>query len=107
MKCPVCNIELKMSDRQGIEIDYCPQCRGVWLDRGLSRGLLPINMVKIAKRVNTRWRMMKNQNIMDMNMDINTSTRRDPFLKKSLINIQLTAQMRRAYGMDNRFSDMA
>lgn len=50
---------------------------------------------------------MKNQNIMDMNMDINTSTRRDPFLKKSLINIQLTAQMRRAYGMDNRFSDMA
>ena len=34
MKCPVCTIELKMSDRQGIEIDYCPQCRGVWLDRG-------------------------------------------------------------------------
>ena len=34
MKCPVCNVELKMADRQGIEIDYCPQCRGVWLDRG-------------------------------------------------------------------------
>lgn len=34
MKCPVCNIDLKMADRQGIEIDYCPQCRGVWLDRG-------------------------------------------------------------------------
>ncbi len=35
MYCPVCkNVELKMSDRQGIEIDYCPQCRGVWLDRG-------------------------------------------------------------------------
>ncbi len=34
MKCPVCNVELKMSERQGIEIDYCPQCRGVWLDRG-------------------------------------------------------------------------
>jgi hypothetical protein len=34
MKCPVCNIALTMSDRQGIEIDYCPQCRGVWLDRG-------------------------------------------------------------------------
>jgi hypothetical protein len=27
-------VELKMSDRQAIEIDYCPQCRGVWLDRG-------------------------------------------------------------------------
>jgi len=34
MNCPVCNIELKMADRQGIEIDYCEKCRGVWLDRG-------------------------------------------------------------------------
>ena len=34
MNCPKCSIELKMSDRQGIEIDYCPTCRGVWLDRG-------------------------------------------------------------------------
>lgn len=34
MNCPVCNVSLAMSDRQGIEIDYCPQCRGVWLDRG-------------------------------------------------------------------------
>lgn len=34
MQCPVCNVELVMSERQGIEIDYCPKCRGVWLDRG-------------------------------------------------------------------------
>ncbi|MBX9960179.1 MAG: zf-TFIIB domain-containing protein [Burkholderiaceae bacterium] len=35
MQCPVCqNVSLVMSERQGIEIDYCPQCRGVWLDRG-------------------------------------------------------------------------
>lgn len=34
MQCPVDNTTLVMSDRQGIEIDYCPQCRGVWLDRG-------------------------------------------------------------------------
>jgi uncharacterized protein len=34
MKCPICNVDLVMSERQGIEIDYCPQCRGVWLDRG-------------------------------------------------------------------------
>ena len=34
MQCPVCQVPLSMSDRQGIEIDYCPQCRGVWLDRG-------------------------------------------------------------------------
>lgn len=34
MDCPVCSVELVMSERQGIEIDYCPKCRGVWLDRG-------------------------------------------------------------------------
>ncbi len=34
MKCPIDGAELVMADRQGIEIDYCPQCRGVWLDRG-------------------------------------------------------------------------
>ncbi len=34
MKCPTCNVSLVMSDRNGIEIDYCPDCRGVWLDRG-------------------------------------------------------------------------
>lgn len=34
MKCPTDDTLLVMSDRNGIEIDYCPQCRGVWLDRG-------------------------------------------------------------------------
>lgn len=34
MKCPVCDVDLLMAERQGVEIDYCPQCRGVWLDRG-------------------------------------------------------------------------
>ena len=34
MSCPVCDVPLTMSERQGIEIDYCPQCRGIWLDRG-------------------------------------------------------------------------
>ncbi|MGV9003560.1 TFIIB-type zinc ribbon-containing protein [Flavobacterium sp.] len=34
MNCPTCKVPLVMSDRQGIEIDYCSQCRGIWLDRG-------------------------------------------------------------------------
>ena len=34
MLCPMDGVPLVMSERQGIEIDYCPQCRGVWLDRG-------------------------------------------------------------------------
>ena len=32
--CPTCMVELKLAERQRIEIDYCSQCRGVWLDRG-------------------------------------------------------------------------
>ncbi len=34
MQCPIDGTQLVMTDRQGVEIDYCPQCRGVWLDRG-------------------------------------------------------------------------
>lgn len=45
MKCPVDGTELVMSERQNVEIDYCPQCRGVWLDRG--------ELDKIIERVET------------------------------------------------------
>jgi len=34
MNCPICNVSLQIAQRQDIEIDFCPQCRGVWLDRG-------------------------------------------------------------------------
>ena len=35
MKCPICTSkDLVLSERQGIEIDYCPECRGIWLDQG-------------------------------------------------------------------------
>jgi uncharacterized protein len=34
MRCPTDQTELRIAERQGVEIDYCPQCRGVWLDRG-------------------------------------------------------------------------
>ncbi len=35
MKCPSCtNVNLNLAERQGVEIDYCPECRGIWLDRG-------------------------------------------------------------------------
>ena len=35
MKCPVCQtVDLSIAERSGIEIDYCPSCRGIWLDRG-------------------------------------------------------------------------
>lgn len=34
MQCPIDGTELKIAERSGVEIDYCPKCRGVWLDRG-------------------------------------------------------------------------
>lgn len=34
MHCPIDNTTLARADREGVEIDYCPSCRGVWLDRG-------------------------------------------------------------------------
>lgn len=34
MKCPNCEETLVMTERQGVELDYCPKCRGVWLDKG-------------------------------------------------------------------------
>ena len=41
MKCPVCkDVTLLMSEKKGIEIDYCPECRGIWLDRGELEKLL-------------------------------------------------------------------
>lgn len=43
--CPSCRIDLVMSDRNGVEIDYCPKCRGVWLDRG--------ELDKIIERMDT------------------------------------------------------
>ncbi len=34
MKCPVDDTTLQMTEREGVEVDYCPECRGIWLDRG-------------------------------------------------------------------------
>jgi hypothetical protein len=49
MFCPVCkSVELVMSDRQGIEIDYCPTCRGVWLDRGELDKLIERSVLQVG-----------------------------------------------------------
>lgn len=59
MSCPVCRVPLAMSDRQGIEIDYCPQCRGVWLDRGeldkiIERSTAPVATPQVATPAQSR-----------------------------------------------------
>ncbi len=49
MQCPVCKeTQLLISERQGIEIDYCPSCRGVWLDRGELDKLIERSATAIA-----------------------------------------------------------
>jgi Zn-finger nucleic acid-binding protein len=50
MLCPVCNVELLLADRQGIEIDYCPKCRGVWLDRGELDKLIERSAMPVTQR---------------------------------------------------------
>jgi len=51
MKCPIDHVELVMSERHGVEIDYCPKCRGVWLDRGeldkiIERAVPPVELAE-------------------------------------------------------------
>jgi len=46
MKCPIDGATLVISDRSGVEIDYCPECRGVWLDRGELEKLLSALLVR-------------------------------------------------------------
>ena len=50
MQCPEDNTTLVMTDRAGVEIDYCPQCRGVWLDRGELDKIIERNISDAAAR---------------------------------------------------------
>lgn len=56
MRCPVCEgSDLSISSREGVEIDFCPQCRGVWLDRGeldkvIDRAGAAIDRAPVAQR---------------------------------------------------------
>jgi uncharacterized protein len=54
MKCPMCQEPLTMSERQGVEIDFCPKCRGVWLDRGELDKILEREAVVISQPMSSR-----------------------------------------------------
>lgn len=52
MNCPNCKIELIDNEQQGLEVDYCPACQGVWLDsRQLDRFIAPPTMAKASIRI--------------------------------------------------------
>lgn len=83
MKCPVCTIELRITDRQGVEIDYCPQCRGVWLDRGeldkiIERSATPPAPPARTQEANYEERgKRKNEEYFDDDMEFGRQTRDD------------------------------
>ena len=52
MKCPSCNETLLMSEKNGVEIDYCPKCRGIWLDRGELEKIMERSGEHYSKREN-------------------------------------------------------
>ena len=52
MKCPSCNETLLMSEKNGVEIDYCPNCRGIWLDRGELEKILDRSADHYSKKEN-------------------------------------------------------
>ena len=49
MRCPNCNVALTMADRQGVEVDYCPQCHGVWLDRGELEKIIKLSATAVSR----------------------------------------------------------
>jgi Zn-finger nucleic acid-binding protein len=56
MKCPNCKeTQLVMSERKGIEIDYCPNCRGVWLDRGELDKIIELSVERPIERERTSY----------------------------------------------------
>ena len=59
MKCPSCSTSLHMTERKGIEIDYCPECRGVWLDRGELDKILEKSMEEIRQSQHARSQVHK------------------------------------------------
>ena len=56
MKCPNCNVSLVIADRNGIEIDYCPECRGIWLDRGELDKVIERSMQQVPSQQRSNYR---------------------------------------------------
>lgn len=52
MKCPTCQTTLLIADKNGVEIDYCPDCRGIWLDRGELEKILESSAEHYSSRSN-------------------------------------------------------
>lgn len=78
MKCPNCNETLVMSERSGVEIDYCPNCRGVWLDRGELDKIIE-RSAPAAQNTSSSDNYSQNPNYSDKHYD-NKRKKKDSFL---------------------------
>lgn len=74
MKCPHCSVNMLMTDRQGIEIDYCPDCRGVWLDRG--------ELDKLVERSNAQVESIRRRDDDDDERDLRKVLAKHPYPPK-------------------------
>jgi uncharacterized protein len=85
MNCPVCkDVTLVMTDRQGIEVDYCPQCRGVWLDRGELDKIIErsVSSGPVAERSASRPQEPEYRERRDYDDDRDEYDKRDPRYRK-------------------------
>lgn len=80
MKCPIDDTDLAMADRQGIEVDYCPKCRGVWLDRGELDKIIERSAAEQAPRSSDKDRYRDNDR-----QDDDRRYGSKPYKKKSLL----------------------
>jgi len=62
MNCPNCNVPLAISEKQGVEIDYCPQCRGIWLDRGELNKIMALVASEVQNEFHTPQNMVDHNN---------------------------------------------
>lgn len=82
MKCPNCNEVLLLSDKNGIEIDYCPSCRGIWLDRGELDKIIERSADHYSKKENYDRDHNRYGNDQNRGDDYN----RKPYKKKSFLS---------------------
>ncbi|MES2650665.1 MAG: zf-TFIIB domain-containing protein [Bacteroidota bacterium] len=78
MKCPSCNETLLMTEKRGVEIDYCPNCRGIWLDRG--------ELEKIMENAADHYSKKDNYEKDYKSYEYNQYDNRYPKKKKSFLN---------------------
>lgn len=81
MKCPTCpDATLVMAERQGVEIDYCPSCRGVWLDRGELDKLIERSAAPMAPAVPVHAQATRRPDFVDSDYGKHTGHRRKSWL---------------------------